>query len=356
MQHLLGSKGLSIENHKTIKMTISKKLHLTATTISLFLILFHTTSVSAQDPEMSQFYAIPVYTNPAMAGTGVCNGGGRAAINYRNQWPGLPGTFITTAASYDQHFDKIGGGIGLILMNDKAGEGILTSQTVSGIYSYQMKISHKFNLRLGIEGQYGQRSIDWQKLRFEDQLDNVANRGFINPTKENLSINQINYANFNTGLLGYSEKFYFGLAVHNLIEPNQSLLGGTSVIPRRYSVHSGIVIPLDKRKNPTSTISPNLLIMKQNKFSQMNLGFYYNKGAFISGLWFRQTFGEFDNSDAMIALIGFRKNKFKFGYSYDFTVSDARSAVVGSHEISAGIEWCAKKPSTKYSKIPCPIL
>lgn len=46
---------------------------------------------NAQDPEFTQFYAAPVYTNPAMAGTGSCNGGGRVVLNYRNQWPSLPG-------------------------------------------------------------------------------------------------------------------------------------------------------------------------------------------------------------------------------------------------------------------------
>ena len=73
----------------------------------------------AQDPEMTQYYAAPIYTNPAMAGTGSCDGGGRININYRNQWPSLPGTFVTTLASYDQHFDGIGGGIGIILRLEK---------------------------------------------------------------------------------------------------------------------------------------------------------------------------------------------------------------------------------------------
>ena len=31
------------------------------------------TNVQAQDPEFTQFYAAPIYTNPAMAGTGTCN-------------------------------------------------------------------------------------------------------------------------------------------------------------------------------------------------------------------------------------------------------------------------------------------
>ena len=140
-----------------------------------------------------------------------------------------------------------------------------------------------------------------------------------------------------------------------LIEPNQSFFGNPdAIVPRRYTAHSGLVIPLDGRKNPESTISPNVLFMLQNKFTQMNIGFYYNKGPLVTGLWFRQTFGEYGNSDALMALVGFRKDRFKFGYSFDLTVSDARSAAPSSHEISTGIEWCAKKPNRKYRKLTCP--
>jgi type IX secretion system PorP/SprF family membrane protein len=308
--------------------------------------------VQAQDPELTQFYAAPIYTNPAMAGTGACGGGGRVVLNYRNQWPSLPGTFITTAASYDQNFDNIGGGVSLLILDDRAGEGLLTSQSVSAGYSYQLDVTRRFTMRFGIEGQYGQRSIDWNKLRFEDQIDPA--RGFVNPTAEPYISNSVGYMNFATGILGYTDKYYFGLAVHNLIEPNQSFFGGEAVVPRRYTAHGGLVIPLDGRKNPESSISPNMLFMMQEKFTQMNIGFYYNKGPLVTGLWFRQTFGTFGNSDALMALVGFRKDKFKFGYSFDLTVSDAKAAAPSSHEISAGIEWCARKPSKKYRKLSCP--
>ena len=145
--------------------------------VLLMFFSFASLSALAQDPEFTQFYAAPVYTNPAMAGTGTCNGGGRVTLNYRNQWPSLPGTFVTTAASYDQHFDGIGGGVSLIIMDDRAGEGLLRSQTVSGGYSYQLPINRRVTMRFGIEGQFGQRSIDWQRLRFEDQID--PSRGFV---------------------------------------------------------------------------------------------------------------------------------------------------------------------------------
>ena len=96
--------------------------------------------VKAQDPEFSQFYANPLYLNPAFAGTARCP---RISLNYRNQWPGISGTFITTSASYDQHVESLYGGLGLIVTNDQAANTLRTTR-VSGIYSYQIKINRKF--------------------------------------------------------------------------------------------------------------------------------------------------------------------------------------------------------------------
>jgi hypothetical protein len=50
----------------------------------------------AQDPEFTQFYANPLYLNPAFAGTNRCP---RLVMNYRNQWPSLTGIIVTTSAS-----------------------------------------------------------------------------------------------------------------------------------------------------------------------------------------------------------------------------------------------------------------
>ena len=98
--------------------------------------------ITAQDPEFSQFYANPLYLNPAFAGTARCP---RVSLNYRNQWPGISGTFITTSASYDQHVESLNGGLGLIVTNDQAAN-TLRSTRVSAIYSYQIKINRKFSV------------------------------------------------------------------------------------------------------------------------------------------------------------------------------------------------------------------
>ena len=98
--------------------------------------------ITAKDPEFSQFYANHLYLNPAFAGTARCP---RISLNYRNQWPGISGTFITTSASYDQHVESLTGGLGLMVTNDQAAN-TLRSTRVSGIYSYQIKINRKFSV------------------------------------------------------------------------------------------------------------------------------------------------------------------------------------------------------------------
>src|SRR5436190_2720521 len=107
----------------------------------LILVLFALSgTVFAQDPEFTQFYANPLYLNPAFAGSTRCP---RISLNYRNQWPALSGTFVTYTASYDQHVEALGGGLGLLVLNDKAGEGTLTTANISAVYAYQLNVTRE---------------------------------------------------------------------------------------------------------------------------------------------------------------------------------------------------------------------
>ena len=54
--------------------------------IIFFLLSFLVSEVRAQEVEMSQYWATPLYVNPAMAGISY---GPRASVSYRNQWAGL---------------------------------------------------------------------------------------------------------------------------------------------------------------------------------------------------------------------------------------------------------------------------
>ena len=70
--------------------------------LGLAICLLGTLSAWAQDPQFTQFYANPLYLNPAFAGTVRCP---RAVLNYRNQWPALTGTFVTPVPAMTRTFE-----------------------------------------------------------------------------------------------------------------------------------------------------------------------------------------------------------------------------------------------------------
>ncbi|MEA3497362.1 MAG: type IX secretion system membrane protein PorP/SprF [Bacteroidota bacterium] len=308
----------------------------------------------AQDPQFTQFYANPIYLNPAFAGT---SGGPRFAMNYRNQWPSIGASFVTYTASYDQHFDVIGGGIGFQALYDQAGDGELSTTKANFMYSYHLRVSKKFSIKAGLQASITKKSLDFNKLLWRDQIDNRL--GFIYNTQEPLpntnGKTEIEpFTDFSAGILGFTKKFYAGFAVHHINEPEQSFLGNPgSTLPMKMTGHIGMLIPMDKEREHKSFFSPNILYQKQDHFMQLNVGAYYINKFFITGVWYRQTSV---NSDAVMALIGVKKDQLKFGYSYDITISDVNKASLGSHEISLIVEMKVYKrpPPKHWQRLDCP--
>lgn len=320
-----------------------------------FLLFLGIFSISkAQDPQFSQFYANAMYLNPAFAGSA---GGPRVALNWRYQWPSAAGgDFRTYSASYDQHFDGIGGGIGAQVMYDRAGEGQLATTTAMLAYSYYLKVNEVLSVKAGLQVGIFQRSLDPEALKFPDQIH--PRLGFIYETGENIANTAIGpYPDFAAGAIAYTDRYYGGFAVHHITEPNQSFLGNeNSVLPRKITLHAGMMIPLDKgTRNPTTFISPNILYQRQSNFTQVTFGGYFIKENFVVGALYRQTD---PNSDALVALVGVTKDAFRIGYSYDIAVSDVRAAAKGSHEVSLiiNVPYTKKAKPVKWKPISCPNL
>ncbi len=299
---------------------------------------------SAQDPAFTQYYANPLYLNPAMAGTKKCP---RVVLNYRNQWPALSGNYVTTSASYDQYVDAINGGLGFYVLNDNAGKGTLNSFSINGIYSYQLTLSKKVSMVVGFQGTYFQRSLDWDRLTFGDQIDPV--HGFIYTSKDTPRGGTADNVDFSSGVVVFSETFYAGIAVNHLFEPNESLIVAEAPLERKYTFHAGATIPLNKdvRGESETSISPNFLYQRQFGTDQYNLGVYVKRGPLIGGVWYRW-------KDSFIALLGVETDRFKVGYSYDLTTSSLTAQTAGSHEISFAFNFNCRPQKKKFRAINCP--
>jgi type IX secretion system PorP/SprF family membrane protein len=293
----------------------------------------------AQDPEFTQFYANPLYLNPAFAGANKCP---RFVLNYRNQWPALTGQFVTTSASFDKYFCGIGG-VGVLITNDNAGEGTLKTTNASLLYAWHQPLNRFLSISAGFQGTFAQKKVDWDKLSFGDMID--PRRGFTRPTEEVPTEGIARYFDMSAGIMLHSSRFFLGFASHHLAEPDEYLLSGPSPLPRKYTGHAGAVIPVSNHDDVS--ISPNVLFQAQQDFRQLNLGLYVNKGPITGGFWYR-------NQDSFIILLGLQQKTFRVGYSYDVTISKLSNQTAGSHELSFQTSLACKKCKKKFRTVVCP--
>lgn len=306
----------------------------------------------AQDPVFSQFYASPLQLNPALTGTVDAP---VFHLNYRNQWPSLQQAYVTYAASYSQLAPKLNSGFGVSVLADVAGNGIYTGTQIGMHYAYEIRFNDELYIRTGLEANFINKRLAWEKLIFLDQIDIESgpydSNGNPYPTDETQPNLNINYFDFGFGSMIYTPYFYGGIALKHINAPEEGFLRINNTfgeLPMRLTVHAGGQIPLNahNKYKKQAFISPNLLFAKQREFHQLNVGAYAKYDVFLGGVWFRHTF---TNADAVIFMVGFEKKFFKIAYSFDLTVSRLSMASGGAHEISLVFNFENKKRGQDYN-------
>jgi type IX secretion system PorP/SprF family membrane protein len=332
--------------------------------ILLIIFSFIVLMVQAQDPEFSQYYAAPLYLNPAFAGTTPDH---RFVLNYRNQWPNIARGYVTYAASYDYNLYQYNSGIGFLATVDQAGMAGMKSSQFNFLYSYKWNVSSKWVISSGLNFGYAVRSIDFNKLLFGDQLqfDATGNVPSDDPALFNLGM--AHYFDFKAGLLAYNKNFWLGFAVGHINEPNRSLANQEAFIPMKLTMHGGVRIPLYHgafKKHSIPVLSPSFVYKRQGNFDQLDVGAYLLYNPIIMGLWYRgiplgkKMEGNISH-DAVVMILGFQFDRIELTYSYDFTVSKLGPISGGTHEMALtyrlGIQM-NEKSKKKERFIPCPTL
>ncbi len=315
-----------------------------------------------QDPEFSQYYAAPLYLNPAFTGT---TSDHRFIANYRNQWPNIARGYVTAALSYDYNMQAYNSGVGFLVSTDQAGTAGMKSSQFNFLYSYRVVVADKWVIASGLSFGYAFRTIDYNRLVFGDQLqfDSKAQVPSDDPALFNLGMSS--YFDFNSGILAYNKTFWLGISASHLNQPNRSLLNQESVLPIKTSIHGGIRIPLSHsllKRSQEAVLSPSFVYKRQGQFDQLDIGAYFLYEPVVVGLWYRgipiqQEVKDHMSKDAVVVILGFQLPKMEIMYSYDFTVSDLGSISGGTHELALKYKLEIARPSkgTKRGKlIPCP--
>lgn len=311
--------------------------------ISLFVLVLFFGNLSAQDPGFSQFYANPLYLNPAFAGTSELS---RTAINYRNQWPQKGATYTTWSLSWDQPLKNSDAGLGFQIFRDQELNNVISSQSASAIYSHHIKLGFESFMTLGIQGGLSLKQFNLSNLVFPSGIDQFTGEiseyllaGYADEKKL--------YPDFAIGAVGQHGEIFWGAAAHHITQPNESVIEGDQKgkLPVKGTIHAGARLKRFHHGllSRIFTLSPNILYQQQGSFKQLNLGIYMIEKSFLFGGWYRNNIDI--RPDAFIFLAGFALEKLQIGYSFDLTLSKLSNYSYGSHEISL-VFYLGKKQET----------
>lgn len=356
---------------ETDKLTINKSFtQMKKILLGLGAAMIFTTSGMAQDAHFTQYFASPLTLNPALTGLTQCDA--RLAANFRSQWASVsPNPYVTGTISYDMatmkgnlnNGDAVG--VGVIGLFDRSGIGALQNITVGLSLAYHKALGYEkqHTLSFGLQGALVQKSIDFTKVKFEDQWS-PGTPDIYNQTSENISNADVNYPDFNVGLMysGRVSEFgtaYIGFSYYHLNTPQESFLGQSHTINPRYTGYLGGSFDL----NETLVLYASGLYQSQGKSSEIMggaaVGFVLNPGydkefskstIFYLGGWYRY-------GDAIAPYVGFEWSKMKLGISYDVNVSSLAPATNGNggYEISLIYNGCFQRNAAKPSyNFACP--
>jgi len=251
-------------------------------------------SYAQQDAQYTQYMYNTMSVNPAYAGS-------RGALSitgiYRTQWVGLDGAPKTQSLNLHSPIsERIG--LGLSVINDEIGP---TNETnIDATFSYNIRTSAYGNLAFGLKAGLHLLNVDFNELsNFEAEpntMNNVDNK--VSP-------------NVGAGVYYYTDRFYAGLSVPNLIETEHFDESSVSVAKEKINLYvmSGYVFRLD----PAWQLKPAALIkLVEGAPLQVDIS---------ANLWYNERFslGAAYRLDSAVSLMaGFQFNdQIMLGFAYD---------------------------------------
>jgi len=310
-----------------------------------------------QDPQFSQFYANQLYLAPSFAGA---TEDYRVAINWRNQWPSIPGVFHTYSFSFDKAVPNFNSGIGILATHDVAGSGDLSTTNLGLLYSYDIQVNEEWHIRPGINFKFTYLGLDLTKLVWNSQITTGGTLPPITPPP----FDNVADIDFTVSGLAYNEKIWGGFTVDHLLRPRTSFWGDNTSVPIKVDLFGGfqIVSRGRLRTKLTEVLSVAGNVMFQADFFQSDIGFYYFKNPLVFGVWYRgipfATSKDVSSQagDAIIGMLGIKTDQLNIGLSYDFTISNLITTSGGAYEISLIYSFVSSqgKRGGRIHAIPCP--
>ncbi len=285
-------------------------------------------SFAQQDPMESEYMFNQLFINPAYAG---CHPYTDALLLYRKQWVDFPGAPVTEIFSMDGSLKNKNMGLGLVLVNDHL--GVTTRTEFYGTYSYHLKLSKKQTLALGLSGGASYYQAALTDLLVWDPGDYV----FASNIQNKL------IPNFGSGAYFYSDNYYAGFSVPNILSYKPSTLLYIDLLnypefQRHYYLTGGYTF----MGNSSISWKPSILLKYTDGTppeADFNLNILMDKLVEV-GVSYR-------TGDSFVGMLELYVVKnLCIGYAYDYPITVMRNSSAGSDEIKISYDFGRrKKPS-----------
>ncbi len=282
--------------------------------IILGIILSFSDVFAQQDPHYTQYMYNMNVINPAYAGS---RGTLSLSALGRTQWTDTDGAPRTLTFDVDAPFgERVGAGLSVIA--DEIGP--VKEQNIYADLSYTIQTSDVGRLAFGLKGGVTLQNIDLLSvITPEDPNDPLFDEN-VNET----------FPNFGAGIFYYTEKFYVGFSVPNILKTEHFEKSGGVITEASEEVHyfltSGYVFDL----SGTTKFKPSFMargVAGAPVSIDVNANFLFYDRLELGASY------RYDDSVSGLINFGVTPN-FRIGYAYDHTISDfSEGSPGGTHEV-----------------------
>jgi len=319
---------------------------------ALFGIGFTPTTLGQQLGQFSQYMQNMYVLNPAAAGI---NHQVDINLSYRRQWTGISGAptmfYLSGASPLGREYrkpsfkasstrisnpEKYGGsakateerkslyhGVGGMVASHEI--GAFRKTLANGSYALHIPLNQKIMIGFGLSAGLSNYAFDASKIEADASTDQT----YVNFISGGSSANVLD-ASF--GTIIYNKRWYFAYSALQLLQ-NQIDFGTTNAtgteLERHHYLSAGYTFDI----NSEFSLTPSVMVKNMAPLPvtyDINVKLDYQNFVW-GGISYR-------NQSAIVGLFGMTlKEKYRFGYSYDYSVSTIREFATGSHEIFIGL-------------------
>ncbi|WP_201977743.1 PorP/SprF family type IX secretion system membrane protein [Hymenobacter rubidus] len=331
--------------------------------VAAALLLGSVGEAQAQDVFFSQSFATRLHTNPAF--TGLVDDYS-VTLSYRNQFPTLSGSFVSSQAAADLRLNQPGQhhALGLLINQDRAGAVGYTRLEIGALYAYHTRLTEKLALSGGLRASYGRQRVGYDNFVFGDQIQEDGS--VVGPSAESLDFPPVNYLSLGTGAVLYTEQGWLSVAGQHLNQPSLGFRT-ESQLPILLSISGGYKLfaikPGQGVANREVSYTPVAAYTRQGGSQRVETGIYLTASPVTLGAVYRNISlpGSVRPQQLVAVVAGVQAGALRVGYSYDVGLSQLSSELGGAHEVTLALRAFDRLENAHrrlkrrvYPKAPCP--